>query len=79
MRFTRLQLVSSGDHGAGITRTLLVACAGARGLRYLVVDINYFPGYEKLPFYEDLMVSFLEALRSGRLKGFDMPIRLVQD
>nr|XP_043625820.1 inositol-tetrakisphosphate 1-kinase 5-like [Erigeron canadensis] len=25
---------------------------------YLVVDINYFPGYEKLPFYESTMTDF---------------------
>lgn len=27
-----------------------------------VIDINYFPGYEKLPGYEDLMVGFLRSV-----------------
>ena len=29
---------------------------------YLVIDINYFPGYEKLPHYEDLMAQYLATL-----------------
>ncbi|KAK9822224.1 hypothetical protein WJX81_000985 [Elliptochloris bilobata] len=29
---------------------------------YLVIDINYFPGYEKLPHYEDLMSQYLATL-----------------
>jgi hypothetical protein len=29
---------------------------------YHVIDINYFPGYEKLPGYEDLMVQFLSSI-----------------
>ena len=27
-----------------------------------VIDINYFPGYEKLPGYEELMVGFLQSI-----------------
>jgi hypothetical protein len=34
---------------------------GEGGLVYLI-DINYFPGIEKLPQYEELMVRFLESL-----------------
>jgi hypothetical protein len=29
---------------------------------FLVIDINYFPGYEKLPHYEDLMAQYLATL-----------------
>jgi inositol-1,3,4-trisphosphate 5/6-kinase/inositol-tetrakisphosphate 1-kinase len=34
-----------------------------------LVDINYFPGYEKLPGYEALMVRFLSRLRDGRAEA----------
>lgn len=34
-------------------------------LVYHVIDINYFPGYEKLPGYEDLMVQFLQSIWGG--------------
>ena len=34
------------------------------GANYLCIDINYFPGYEKLPDYENLMSSFLACLFS---------------
>lgn len=39
------------------------APAGDAGqpLALYVLDINYFPGYEKLPGYEDLMVDFLHS------------------
>lgn len=33
----------------------------ARPKLVYVIDINYFPGYEKLPGYEELMVKFLQA------------------
>ena len=28
------------------------------GNRYLVIDINYFPGYAKMPSYERVMTDF---------------------
>ena len=28
----------------------------------MVIDINYFPGFEKLPNYENMMVEFLQTL-----------------
>jgi inositol-1,3,4-trisphosphate 5/6-kinase/inositol-tetrakisphosphate 1-kinase len=31
-----------------------------------LIDVNYFPGYEKLPGYEELMVRFLERQFPGR-------------
>ncbi len=31
----------------------------------MVIDINYFPGFEKLPNYENLMVEFLLTLLNG--------------
>lgn len=34
-----------------------------KGLVHLI-DINYFPGFEKLPGYEGLVVNFLESLRT---------------
>ncbi|KAL3565205.1 hypothetical protein D5086_033251 [Populus alba] len=27
--------------------------------RYLIIDINYFPGYEKIPNYESVLTDFL--------------------
>ncbi|KAB5512331.1 hypothetical protein DKX38_029359 [Salix brachista] len=27
--------------------------------RYLIIDINYFPGYEKIPNYESVLIEFL--------------------
>lgn len=35
------------------------------GADYMVIDINYFPGFEKLPNYENLMVEFLLTLLNG--------------
>lgn len=35
-----------------------------QGANYIVIDINYFPGYEKLPDYENLMSTFLAQLFS---------------
>ncbi len=32
----------------------------------MVIDINYFPGFEKLPNYEHLMVEFLLSVANGR-------------
>jgi inositol-1,3,4-trisphosphate 5/6-kinase/inositol-tetrakisphosphate 1-kinase len=34
-----------------------------------LIDINYFPGYEKLAGYEELMVRFLRGLRPGGSGG----------
>lgn len=39
------------------------------GSLYHVVDINYFPGYEKLPFHTERFVSFLAAVLSGAATG----------
>ena len=36
---------------------------------YYLIDINYFPGYEKLPDYETHMVAFLSSLRSRASAG----------
>ncbi|KAJ0642254.1 putative phosphotransferase with an alcohol group as acceptor [Helianthus annuus] len=33
---------------------------------YLVVDINYFPGYEKLPLYESVMVDFFLDVKKSQ-------------
>ena len=33
-----------------------------RDADYMVIDINYFPGFEKLPNYETMMVEFLCTL-----------------
>lgn len=41
---------------------LHVLLAGGKGANFLVVDINYFPGYEKLPNHAVLMVDFLQSL-----------------
>ncbi|KAK9868299.1 hypothetical protein WJX84_009842 [Apatococcus fuscideae] len=38
---------------------------------YLVIDINYFPGYEKLPGYESMMVDFLQTLAADSRKPHD--------
>lgn len=37
--------------------------AGSKGADFLV-NINYFPGYEKLPNHAALMVDFLQSLLS---------------
>lgn len=47
------------NHGSII---VLLAFAGGKGADFLVVDINYFPGYEKLPNHAALMVEFLQSL-----------------
>jgi inositol-1,3,4-trisphosphate 5/6-kinase/inositol-tetrakisphosphate 1-kinase len=46
----------------------VVSCAGRvpEGADYMVIDINYFPGFEKLPNYENLMVEFLSTLLHGK-------------
>jgi Inositol 1,3,4-trisphosphate 5/6-kinase ATP-grasp domain len=48
--------------------SLTVYCAGASECDFHVVDINYFPGYEKLPGYEDLVVAFLLGVLNGESK-----------
>ena len=35
---------------------------------YLVIDINYFPGFEKLPNYEEAMVKFLVKITQQQQK-----------
>ncbi|TMW94618.1 hypothetical protein EJD97_010009 [Solanum chilense] len=40
------------------------------GNRYLVIDINYFPGYAKMPNYESVMTEFFwDVLSKGFEKG----------
>lgn len=34
--------------------------------RYLVIDINYFPGYAKMPSYESVMVDFFRDVVDER-------------
>ncbi len=34
-----------------------------------VVDVNYYPGFEKLPQYEELMVEFLVCQLEGGGRG----------
>ncbi|KAM7253892.1 hypothetical protein ACFE04_031574 [Oxalis oulophora] len=36
-----------------------------KGNRYLVIDINYFPGYSKMPSYESVMTDFFCDLMNG--------------
>ena len=43
---------------------LMLHNAGGKGADFLVVDINYFPGFEKLPNHAALMVDFLQSLLS---------------
>ncbi|KAD4982793.1 hypothetical protein R6Q59_002424 [Mikania micrantha] len=33
---------------------------------YLIVDINYFPGYEKLPFFESVMTDFFIKIKKSQ-------------
>lgn len=44
---------------------MLVPTSTGDGSLYHVVDINYFPGYEKLPFHTERLVNFLSAVISG--------------
>ena len=55
-------------------RPICPACAGrafpAAGHEpadYLVLDCNYWPGFEKTNNYAELMLQFLQDLASGRL------------
>jgi inositol-1,3,4-trisphosphate 5/6-kinase/inositol-tetrakisphosphate 1-kinase len=54
--------VAGGGPGGGGARTAVRPPPGPcpPAADYLVIDINYFPGIEKLPGYEGLMVAFLE-------------------
>ena len=45
---------------------LLFAERYPAGAQYICIDINYFPGYEKLPDYENLMADFLASLFSAQ-------------
>lgn len=47
---------------AELTVKLLRAGRYPEGADYLCIDINYFPGFEKLPGYEDMMADFLASL-----------------
>lgn len=42
------------------------------GNRYLVIDINYFPGYAKMPDYETVLVDFFWKLLTNNDKDFDV-------
>ncbi|KAJ3681688.1 hypothetical protein LUZ60_014261 [Juncus effusus] len=35
------------------------------GNRYLIIDINYFPGYAKMPDYERVLTEFFEKIRNN--------------
>ncbi|XP_059656833.1 inositol-tetrakisphosphate 1-kinase 1-like [Cornus florida] len=41
------------------------------GNRYLVIDINYFPGYAKMPSYETVLTDFFWDLLEKKETGFD--------
>lgn len=41
------------------------------GNKYLVIDINYFPGYAKMPNYESVVADFFWDVLSKREQGFD--------
>lgn len=41
------------------------------GNKYLVVDINYFPGYAKMPDYESVLVDFFWGVLTRNDKEFD--------
>ncbi|GAA0169448.1 hypothetical protein Leryth_005446 [Lithospermum erythrorhizon] len=41
------------------------------GDRYLVIDINYFPGYAKMPDYERVLTDFFLDVLSNNEKGVD--------
>lgn len=42
------------------------------GNRYLVVDINYFPGYAKMPGYESVLTNFFwDVLTNEEARSFD--------
>lgn len=43
-----------------------INAAGGKGADFLIVDINYFPGYEKLPNHAEMMVTFLQSLLAHR-------------
>ncbi|KAI3667979.1 hypothetical protein L6452_43050 [Arctium lappa] len=60
-----------------LTVWFLSHCSGVRWRRsgvekgggYLVIDINYFPGYENLPCYETVMTDFfLNLMKSHTVK-----------
>ncbi|KAM3322328.1 Inositol-tetrakisphosphate 1-kinase 1 [Capsicum baccatum] len=41
------------------------------GNRYLVIDINYFPGYAKMPNYERVLTDFFWDVLNRKDKGFE--------
>ncbi|KAK4368766.1 hypothetical protein RND71_012558 [Anisodus tanguticus] len=41
------------------------------GNRYLVIDINYFPGYAKMPNYERVLTDFFWDVLNQKDKGFE--------
>lgn len=49
----------------------LIRCAGELN-RFLVIDINYFPGYAKMPGYETVFAEFLQSFGSGGSKGVSL-------
>ena len=63
----------SDDRGASDPAAAAAAAAAPPDADYLVIDINYFPGFEKLPDYEGLLIEFLAWLfrprTAGRIRG----------
>lgn len=41
---------------------------GGKGSRFYVIDINYFPGYGKMPDYENVFTEFLSSLAEKKRK-----------
>lgn len=50
---SEVQLIS------GNTKPYLI-CGFSLYFRYFIVDINYMPGYERLPDFENLFINFLK-------------------
>ncbi|XP_071709564.1 inositol-tetrakisphosphate 1-kinase 5-like [Rutidosis leptorrhynchoides] len=46
---------------------------------YLVVDINYFPGYEKLPCYESVMTDFFLSIKKSQDENKMKNQKVVED
>lgn len=58
---------------------MVLSAAGRvpRDAKYMVIDINYFPGFEKLPNYENMMVEFLSTQLHKRREAPPMLKKLV--
>ncbi|XP_066383701.1 inositol-tetrakisphosphate 1-kinase 2-like isoform X2 [Miscanthus floridulus] len=42
--------------------------------RYYIIDINYFPGYGKMPGYERMFTDFLLSLAQSKYKSYASPV-----